>query len=248
MIKIEISDLEHTDAKALRLVSQFLLDCTGREAPVPAPEFLNQIHAAPPPPPQSVPKSSDYEVPQNMQTSNPFAAQGVTDVAWQQQEFPFTAGIDVDSAGLPWDARIHASTKSKSEDGTWRKRRGVKDDVAASVNAELTQTMALPITPVAASVPPPPFAINAVPPVSPVIASILPVALPNGVAPIVCPSSDGATFPKLMQKVTGAFSAGQITQAQILAAVQSVGLPSLPMLASRPDLIGAVGTALGLAL
>ncbi|MEG1038911.1 MAG: hypothetical protein RSE32_14525 [Comamonas sp.] len=31
---------------------------------------------------------------------------------------------EVDSAGQPWNAELHASTKSKNADGTWKKRRG----------------------------------------------------------------------------------------------------------------------------
>lgn len=31
---------------------------------------------------------------------------------------------DLDSAGHPWNAELHSSTKSKNADGTWKKRRG----------------------------------------------------------------------------------------------------------------------------
>ena len=31
---------------------------------------------------------------------------------------------ELDSAGQPWNAELHASTKSKNADGTWKKRRG----------------------------------------------------------------------------------------------------------------------------
>lgn len=31
---------------------------------------------------------------------------------------------ETDSAGHPWNAELHASTKSKNADGTWKKRRG----------------------------------------------------------------------------------------------------------------------------
>jgi hypothetical protein len=51
-----------------------------------------------------------------------------------------------------------------------------------------------------------------------------------------------------MQKITAAFAAKTLDQAAIGAAVQAAGLPSLPMLASRPDLVPVVATALGLAL
>ena len=53
-------------------------------------------------------------------------------------ETPNTTDVtgQVDSAGFPWDERIHSSTKSKKDDGTWTARRGAKDQVAA-VEAEL---------------------------------------------------------------------------------------------------------------
>jgi hypothetical protein len=32
--------------------------------------------------------------------------------------------IEVDSAGMAWDAMLHSSTKLKNSDGTWRKKPG----------------------------------------------------------------------------------------------------------------------------
>ena len=42
-----------------------------------------------------------------------------------------------DSAGIPWDARIHSTKKAINADGTWRKRRGVTDAEVAAVETEL---------------------------------------------------------------------------------------------------------------
>lgn len=44
---------------------------------------------------------------------------------------------EFDSAGMPWDERIHASTKTKNADGKWKKRKGVDDAVTLAVEAEL---------------------------------------------------------------------------------------------------------------
>jgi len=44
----------------------------------------------------------------------------------------------VDSKGTPWDARIHSESKATVADGSWRKRRGVSDELFTSVMAELT--------------------------------------------------------------------------------------------------------------
>lgn len=176
---------------------------------------------------------------------------------------PGAAGIDVDAQGLPWDGRIHASTRSKIADGTWKLRRGVDDDVLAAVSNELRQTMGLiptevvppsPLTPPPAQVfaqpeaqvPPPPFAPPVAPPAPPV--ATLPMETPQAGIANGASLSEAMTFPKLMQKITAAFAAKTLDQAAIGAAVQAAGLPSLPMLASRPDLVPVVATALGLAL
>lgn len=45
---------------------------------------------------------------------------------------------DLDSAGLPWDERIHAGTKTTNKDGTWKTRRGVDKALVEQVKAELT--------------------------------------------------------------------------------------------------------------
>lgn len=43
----------------------------------------------------------------------------------------------LDSDGVPWDERIHASTKTKTAKGKWTKQRGCADDLYKSVTAEL---------------------------------------------------------------------------------------------------------------
>ena len=189
---------------------------------------------------------------------------------------PTAAGIDVDASGLPWDGRIHASTRVKVEDGTWRKRRGVSDETVAAVTAELKKTMGLPSTIIApppavvlvpsvataapvVAVPPAPFAAPAVPPAPPTTTIVPPVV---GIAPTATspsspvpgatsdshPTATAPTFPMLMQAITKAYGAGQLTQEKIQAAVQAAGMASLPMVASRPDMIPTVAAGLGLLL
>lgn len=50
-----------------------------------------------------------------------------------------------DSKGMPWDGRIHSSTKAKVADGTWRYKRGVGDAHIALVEAELRGAAAAPV-------------------------------------------------------------------------------------------------------
>jgi hypothetical protein len=184
------------------------------------------------------------------------------------------SGIEVDDAGYPWDGRIHASSRAKTTDGAWRKRRGVDDVMVAAIEAQLKQTMTIPAPAAVSNVPPFPSIIPTLiapvappPPPSVVVAppppfasnAALPAGLANGtpevsagVAPTAFPSNSAVvTFPALMQKITAAFQQEvdkTAFQARIQDAIQSVGLPSLPMLASRQDLVAAVATRLGLAL
>jgi hypothetical protein len=48
-----------------------------------------------------------------------------------------TPAPETDAAGLPWDERIHASTKALNVDGTWRRRRNIDTAEIARVEAEL---------------------------------------------------------------------------------------------------------------
>lgn len=47
-----------------------------------------------------------------------------------------------DSAGIPWDERIHAGTKGMNNDGTWKRRRNTSDVTYKIVMAELAQQSA----------------------------------------------------------------------------------------------------------
>lgn len=152
---------------------------------------------------------------------------------------PSPAG-NLDSRGLPWDGRIHASTRALLQDGSWRQKRGTDPAYVAQVEAELRGAVAAPAAPVAA-VPPPP----------PTVAAAAAPAAPESSAPAVPPAPDGGpaeplTFAGLLQRVTAAVAGGKITQAQVVEACGTLGVPSLPVLATRPDLVPSVATLLGL--
>ena len=49
------------------------------------------------------------------------------------------ANAELDKGGLPWDARIHAGTKTKTQKGDWTRKKGVDDAVFDAVIAELRQ-------------------------------------------------------------------------------------------------------------
>jgi len=131
-------------------------------------------------------------------------------VSTQQAPAPPSPGssAEVDVHGAIWDERIHASTRAKNQDGSWRTKRGVKPTDIAVV-AAANATAAQPGSPAA---PPPP-------------------------APAAEPPSDAhAGFTAIMRKITPAKQAGQVSDEQILAMVQACGLTNLAELFGRADL------------
>ena len=157
---------------------------------------------------------------------------------------PTAPGIQVDSAGSPWDGRIHSSSRATVADGTWRQRRNLAPEVLASVQAELKAVMGAPSVP---SVPKPPIAPNVAPPAPPV--SFIPPPPQDGAAQTAS-TSDKEIYLKFIKAVTAQVSAvpPTLTPAQVAAACQSVELAGPLALMHRTDLIPAVALELGLAL
>lgn len=168
------------------------------------------------------------------------------------------AGVELDKHGLPWDNRIHAESKAKIADGTWRKKRGVDPALVAQVEAELRQVMGAPSSPLVASTvpsaPTPPlataaplaFPVAAVVPqppadVKPSIATL--VSLPSG-TPGDVPQDPRAQFVALIGRASAAIQAGKVTQEEINQACQAVGVPALPLLANRLDLVATVAASI----
>lgn len=137
---------------------------------------------------------------------------------------PATSGaVELDKAGLPWDERIHSSSKNFIADGTWRRKRGVDDALVATVEAELRGLAAAP----AQSVPTP-----------------APVA-PAAPVPVNSGAAAGAlsTFPELTQWLLGLTKAGTISPTDVQLAIMGCGVEGvnmLPHLNGRPDLIPQV--------
>lgn len=129
---------------------------------------------------------------------------------------PVDAGApQVDSAGVPWDARIHASSKATVSAGTWRMKRGVDQATVDAVLAELTgQNQAvspMPIPMPVMPVEPMPMPVTDMPAVGivPEPAAIpMPVAEPGTVNTLLTPQPEPAatgaaiTIPEFMQKLS----------------------------------------------
>jgi hypothetical protein len=152
-----------------------------------------------------------------------------------------------DADGLPWDGRIHSSSKALLVDGKWRQRRNTDPAVVAAVTAELRAALGAPVvstvpaysgvTPAldAAIAPTELFARRDIP--------VPPVELPPPALVVVPPPPVDAamTFPEFMKAITAA----RIPPGTVLDACKSVGMPSIPALNQRPDLIPTVAAALG---
>ena len=253
-IKIEVSDLENTPPSQLIKLVKYMLECAGYSEPAQdsRPQFSDE--KAPAAEHVTLPEREALGAP-----ANPFASVPSLDLTTQ------APGIEVDSNGMPWDHRIHSASRNKVGDGSWRMKRGLDEALQAQVEQELRATMglpaplasvpALPTTPIEAltqavvGVPvPPPFVPSAELPAVPVAITPPPPIAPVGAVTTASPSSPKVTFPQLMQAITRAFAAKTLDQNAIMAACNACGIPSLPMLASRPDMVEAVANALGVAL
>lgn len=84
-------------------------------------------------------------------------------------------GVEVDSAGSPYDVRIHSAGKSKIANGTWKAKKGVDKDFAAQIDAQNKSLLATPLPTAAPSnvVQLPPLAgVAALPNLPPVVAAL----------------------------------------------------------------------------
>ena len=116
---------------------------------------------------------------------------------------------EFDSKGMPWDERIHAGTKAKNKDGSWKAKRGVDDATFAAVEQELrSRVAAAPVAPVMPTAPAAPVApetieqklaraeqsVGITPPTAPA-APAAPVAPTAPVAPPAAPVAAAPTAP-----------------------------------------------------
>jgi hypothetical protein len=172
--------------------------------------------------------------------SHPMTDEGtiLTEPVWP---FPASTGVELDINRLPWDSRIHASTKTKNADGSWRNRKGVDKTVLATVEAELKQTMGASGVPVSvATVPvvPPVVSVPTPPPAAPIapVAPAAPVAPPVASVPTP-PNAD--PFKAFTARVTPMIARKEILPPQLQAIAAELGLPHIGGLQARHDLIPA---------
>ena len=187
---------------------------------------------------------------------------------------PAVAGsVEYDSKGMPWDGRIHASSKNKVADGSWRYKRNCDEATIAQIEAELRATMGAPAVAAGgaapafgphpffdgtAAVPPVPAAVPAAPAVVPVApapvvapppaASVaVPVAAAAGIAPAATPAAGvGLTYESLIAALPAKITSGELTATQLQEACEKFGVASIGSLAARPDLVPIIAATLGI--
>lgn len=143
------------------------------------------------------------------------------------------SSADLDKNGLPWDERIHASSRAKIADGSWRMKRGVQQHVVDTVEAELRgQAVAAPPPPAA------PMTIRTIP-----VTGGEPDAAP---APPLPPAAPALTFGMVAKRVTAKLTLGELTTAELTKRLAELGFPDgLHTINSRPDMWLTVLAALG---
>jgi hypothetical protein len=160
-----------------------------------------------------------------------------------------------DGSGIPWDERIHSSSKAVTKEGTWRYRRGLDEYVKAAVETELrAKYAAVPqgtTTPVIPVVSPQPQQIpQAVPPIPPAPVSLPPVPVPPSApvglpnppqSPVLQGSPPVTSYRDLLTKIAIAVSGQKLTQAQVEEACQAAGIQGgINGLAAQPMLVPTV--------
>lgn len=155
---------------------------------------------------------------------------------------------ETDTNGLPWDERIHASTKTKNADGRWKKRKGADEATITAVEAELRgNAAAAPASPVPA---PQPVSVPATAPAPAPVAAPAEAPAPAPVpapaapptAPAPAPAATTLDFGGLMQIVSNGMimTPPQIDDAMIAWLAAQVGVTSLPEIAADLDKIAKV--------
>ena len=167
--------------------------------------------------------------------------------------------VPLDKEGLPWDSRIHSSSKAFIADGSWKLRRGVDPAEVIAVKEQLKALMCVP-----RFVPPAPVTIGADLATGPDVTVITPVPpAPKShylidQQPVVDETvewglkSDGipkshylidqqplvtVTLTDLIGRMSNAIVAGKMTQATVSEMCAKHGVSEFMLLSSRPDLL-----------
>lgn len=133
---------------------------------------------------------------------------------------------------VPWDERIHSSSKGRTKDGSWKKRRNVDEALYIKVMAELQGAAPAPLAIVAPVVPPPaPTApavvvplINESPMIQPTAPPAQPAMTPVAQPPVAPPAQQYTPVPvPESTKQAHNFGTFKTNFAQVMAGLKGQG-------------------------
>ena len=265
-MKLEINLADREEIAAAVPLLQLILDGTTKpQSAAPLPPIVAPSIAAATVPPiaPEVPQASLTAPPAPSPPAFPVPVTAVQQVAPIAPAPGAAPSVELDSAGLPWDERIHSSAKTRNGNGagTWKAKRNVDAALVSQVEAELRQQLAPPahfnppFTPVipdasdAAAIfagSPDPVAAFGGGAVAPAPLPIAPPAAPSVPAAPVAPSAsaDPTTFEQLMLRVSPAVASGTLPPQALQAACAGLGLPSIVALQQQPAMVSMVWATL----
>lgn len=132
---------------------------------------------------------------------------------------------ELDSAGLPWDARIHSDTHKKNADGSWRFRRNLDEAVKVTVLMELKPISSVPLPPADVPAPVPNVPTPPGPNVPPVRVDVVTPMVP---LPPAQPAGGDVTAPG------GATGANVVPQPPVTPPPGATGTAHVPVPATPP--------------
>lgn len=227
-MKIELNPFE-VPTQSLRTLAHFFnclaADREGKAHPSHGPAALDSrdLTSDIPPPPPLV--GNEQPVAPSVSTDTIPPPPPVADA--QQGQNSSDAG-ELDKNGLPWDPRIHASTKGKNQDGSWKALRGVDKSIVPGIEAELRARVGTPP-------PPPPIATEQTPPPPPPLPDESDEEEGDDTPPVV-------TMQQAFQRVTALQKEKRIDQDGINSCLEMVGLATmaefLKACKERPEVAG----------
>lgn len=154
---------------------------------------------------------------------------------------PAPVGVELDTEGLPWDVRIHSSSKEKIANGSWKLKRGVAQQEVWLNQIKDELRRALGNAPAAPAAPQPaaawPFAVPG--------KTTSPTPLPPVTAAPAASDPGAITMAQLLPRFTAAMSSNppMLTPdvaCAICTELSGGAITNVAMLAVRPDLVPLV--------
>lgn len=242
-MKIEFDSSNETDMQMVSRMISFITP-SGHVAAEPQPTPVATI----PTPGADAPLVNEQLTQDHMETAG--AGEVLVDTAAPGAEETVVANVvpgELDAAGIPWDARIHASTKTKKTDLTWKARRGVDQAVIENVTAELVAIAAVTpvvnlaatpevVAPVVGATQAQAAAVFGGQQAAPVADNVTPIAGAVAEANTQTPQ----TWPEVMQVIVAKQNAGTLNQDALNAFLAANQVTAFPLLSNRPDLYPAL--------